>query len=292
VSKPYDATSKDLIETDPAGWVTFLGCSVSPDAVRLVEADVSTVTAEADKVIRVDGPAPWLLHLELQASRDAELSRRLLRYNALLQHRHELPVASVAVLLRTEANDTGLTGAVAVDAPVGPRWDFRYGVVRVWERPADEFLTGPLGLVPFAPLANVRPPELSGVIDRMRGRIDTQPDRPLAAKLWTASSLLMGLRYEQPLIDNLLAGVRQMEESVVYQAILNRGVQQGLQQGSQQGAVNEARKLLLLSGQTKFGPPGAAIGAAVNAITDLGRLEALVPRVHAVSSWDELLQSE
>ena len=65
MSKPYDATSKDLIEADPAGWVTFLGCPVSPADVRLVDADVSTVTADADKVIRVDSPFPWLLHVEI-----------------------------------------------------------------------------------------------------------------------------------------------------------------------------------------------------------------------------------
>ena len=185
---------------------------------------------------------------------------------------------------------TGDTDQLPVGKRQRPRrlLDIEPSQAKLMERPADEFLTGPLGLVPFAPLANVRPPELPEVIDRMRGRIDTQPDRPLAAKLWTASSLLMGLRYEQPLIDNLLSGVRQMEESVVYQAILNRGVQQG----TQQGAVSEARKLLLLSAQAKFGPPGAAIGAAINAITDLARLEALVPRVHTVSSWDELLKSE
>lgn len=46
VSKIYDATSKDLIEIDPAGWVSFLGCPVDAADVRLVDADVSTVTAE------------------------------------------------------------------------------------------------------------------------------------------------------------------------------------------------------------------------------------------------------
>lgn len=292
MSKPYDATSKDLIETDPAGWVAFLGCPTPPDAVRLVDADVSTVTAEADKVIRVGGESPWMLHLEIQAGRDEAMARRLLRYNALLQHRHGLPVASAVVLLRTEANDTTLTGMMPVAPPVGARWDFRYEVVRVWERPAADFLGGPLGLVPLAPLAAVGPAELPGVIGRMRDRIDAQPDGPLAGRLWTASYILMGLRYEQAAIDALLSGVRQMEESVTYQALLKRGLQEGLQQGSQQGAVTEARKLLLLSGQAKFGPPGAAIGAAVGAITDLVRLEALVPRVHSVSSWDELLKSE
>lgn len=119
MSKPYDATSKDLIETDPAGWVTFLGCPVPPGAVSLVDADVSTVTADADKVIRVDHPTPWLLHLEIQANTDDTLPRRVLWYNALLQHRHGLPVASVVVLLRPAGTLTGGCGRPRRSAPRG-----------------------------------------------------------------------------------------------------------------------------------------------------------------------------
>ena len=121
MSKPYDATSKDLIETDPAGWVTFLGCAADPSDVRLVDADVSTVTAEADKVIRVERPKPWLLHIELQSSRESGFGLRLLRYNSLLQYRHRLPVASVAVLMRQAADAGDLTGFHEVRPSIGPR---------------------------------------------------------------------------------------------------------------------------------------------------------------------------
>jgi hypothetical protein len=74
-------------------------------SVALVDADVSTITAQADKVLRVGGPSPWLLHLELQASRDLVLPRRLLRYNVLLYGRHGLPVHTAVVLLRPESDD-------------------------------------------------------------------------------------------------------------------------------------------------------------------------------------------
>lgn len=285
MSKPYDATSKDLIETDPAGWVAFLGCPVAPAAVRLVDADVSTVTTDADKVIRVDGPDPWLLHLEIQAGREETLDRRVLRYNALLHHRHGLPVASVVVLLRSAASMTALTGVLPVRPPVGPAWEFRYEVLRVWQRPAADFLNGPLGLLPLAPLADVRPPALAGVVDAMRARIDGQPDRPLAAKLWAASYVLMGLRYDGPLIDNVLSGVMQMEESVTYQAILSRGREAGIRQGR----TDEIRAVLLRLGRKKFGPPMAAQEAALGAVADLARLEALSERLLDVTTWDDLL---
>jgi hypothetical protein len=76
----------------------------------------------------------------------------------------------------------------------------------------------------------------------------------------------------------------QMEESVTYQAILQRGMQQGLTQ--------EARAVLLRQGRKKFGPPTAEQEAAVNAITDLGRLEALTEKLLDVSTWDELLKPD
>ena len=78
--KQFDATLKDLAESYPSDWLTQLELPAT-GPVALVDADVSTITAQADKVLRVGGPSPWLLHLELQASRDLELPRRLLRYN-------------------------------------------------------------------------------------------------------------------------------------------------------------------------------------------------------------------
>ncbi len=282
MNKPYDATSKDLIETDPVGWVAYLGRAVEPWAVRVVDAELSTVTTEADKVIRVDDPYRWFLHIDIQSGSDPTIERRLLRYHGLLHARHGAPVASVLVLLRRDANMSWVTGCLSVAPPVGPAWEFRYEVVRVWQRPVAEFLNGPLGLLPLAPLADIAPDDLPGVVSSMRTRIDAQPDRPLAAKLWTATYLLMGLRFDDALIHNVLSGVMQMEESVTYQAILRRGREEG------RAAV---LGLLLRAGQRKFGPPSETQEAVLRAIPDLPRLESLHDRLFDVTSWDELLAS-
>ena len=69
----------------------------------MIDSDLSTVTAEADKVFRVVGPEPYLVHIEMQSSADPTLPRRLLRYNVLLDYRHDIRVWSVAILLRPEA---------------------------------------------------------------------------------------------------------------------------------------------------------------------------------------------
>src|SRR5437867_156375 len=116
--KQFDATLKDLTESYPNDWLAQLELPAT-GVVDVDDADVSTVTPLADKVLRVTGPSPWLLHLELQASRDPELSRRLLRYNVLLYGRHGLPEHTAVVLLRPGADDPGLTGTVAYQSPHG-----------------------------------------------------------------------------------------------------------------------------------------------------------------------------
>lgn len=112
----------------------------------------------------------------------------------------------------------------------------------------------------------------------MSSRINAQTDLPLAAKLWTASYLLMGLRDDESLINNLLTGMTQMEESVTYQHLVKKG------------ESSETRRMVLMAGQEKFGPPSPAIGAAIAAISDTPKLENLVKRVFHVSTWDDLLK--
>jgi hypothetical protein len=105
------------------------------------------VTASADRVLRVLEPSPWLLHLEFQASRDDGLARRVLKYNVLLQDRHDQPAESVIVLLRREADDARLNGRFESVSPRGGgRLAFEYEVIRLWQQPVDAILAGGLVL--------------------------------------------------------------------------------------------------------------------------------------------------
>jgi hypothetical protein len=76
-----------------------------------------------------------------------------------------------------------------------------------------------------------------------------------------------------------------MKESVTYQAIL----EEGEAKGRSEGAVAEAKTFLLRLGQIRFGSPDARVRSAVDAITDLERLEGLGERLLSVASWEELL---
>src|SRR5258708_29282700 len=133
MSKRFDAVLKHLPEDYPQDWAQLAGVK-RPARVTVIDADLSTVTAAADKVLRIDEPDPWLLHFEFQASYDARLSQRLLQYNVLLHVRHSLPVRSVAILLSPKADGKAMTGHVQVRLPNGKAYhEFDYDVIRLWQ---------------------------------------------------------------------------------------------------------------------------------------------------------------
>jgi hypothetical protein len=76
--RPFDVTTRLLIDGDPESWLRYAGLPVN-GPVRPIDSEVSTVLAEVDKVLHVEAPSPWLAHLELQSSRDRSLPVRLLQ---------------------------------------------------------------------------------------------------------------------------------------------------------------------------------------------------------------------
>jgi len=277
VSKPFDAATKALLELDPAGWLTCVGLPIT-GPVRAVDSDVSTITAEADTIIQVGEPADYLAHIELQVSHDLTLPARLLRYNVLLNYRHDRPVRSVAVILRKGADSPSFTGLHHVRLPDGSSYlDFHYAVVRVWTLDVEAVLTSGVGALPLAPLAKVQEKDLPSVIGRMKGRFEQEVSENKANLLWTATKILMGMRYSDELVVSLLKGVQGMKESVTYQAIVGEGV------------VKTRKEDLLFNGEKRFGPPKKRIVTAINRIEDESRLKRMFEQSFDVSSWDELI---
>jgi hypothetical protein len=292
-----DDTLKHLTELSPQDWIVQGGWVAAP--ATLIDADIATVTGATDKVIRVEGPPDWLLAVDFHAGHDAvALPPRMLLYNAALGNRHGLRVRSLAVVLHRGADSPQLTGLYERGFPdEPPDVTLRYRVVRVWQVPAERWLAGGLGVLPLAPLGAVDEASLPAVIGRMKERLDRETSRSQAAELWSATYILMGLRYAQALIETLLQGVLAMEESVTYQAILRKGRAEGKAEGKAEGRAEgqvegqaaEARRILLMLGRDQFGDPPADVSAALSGIADVGRLEALTLRLKHAASWQELL---
>jgi predicted transposase YdaD len=290
----FDVSAKELVWDDPAAWLERFGIG-PPGPVDVIDSDITALTAAADKVIRVSGPEPYLVNLEFQSSHAADLVETLWFRQAALFRRHRLPVLTVLVLLRRQANSPSLTGSFEIRMRDGWQTNkYNYRVVRMWGEDPEPYLTSGVNLVPLAPLTNITKGELPGLVRRMDGRISAEP-RPSALKLWTATYLLMGLRYSEDVVSHLLEGVLDMQESTTYQAILREGRQEGLVEGRNEGLiegrVTGEQQLLIRQGTKRFGKPDTAILAAIEAIRDVERLEALGERIldPEVRDWSSLL---
>jgi hypothetical protein len=273
--KPYDATMKDLVESDAMAWARRFG----PRAVRtatLVDAEVSTVTAAGDKVLRVEGDhGVSLVNIEAESRHAADAPDRMLLYSTLLRHRHGLPVRSVLLLLRREANASNLTETLEVREAEGDPWylAFRYHVVRVWAQPVGPLLAGGLGTLPLAALTDEAGPNLAGVVRRIGERLNAEAQPELAGKMLAGAFVLLGLRYPEGLVEQLFRENTNVEDSTTYQMLISRG----------------ERNVLLRQGRRKFGEPDEATLAALQAIKSPRRLEDLAERLLVVNSWQELL---
>jgi hypothetical protein len=246
------------------------------------------------------------VHFELQAGYLATLDRRTLLQNVAITEKFDLPVSSVLVLLHPHANSPRFTGRLQLpDADGNVYLQFGYRVMRVWELDAEALLSGGTGTLPLTPLSQVVESELPGVIRRMEQRIAAETTAVESAELWLATYVLMGLRFSPSVAGELLKGVGAMKESATYQAILQEGEQRGRvlgeQQGraigeqegraigEQQGRAEEARTVLIRLGSKRFGSPTAEVRSAIEAESDLARLEALLDSLLEAESWDELL---
>ena len=151
-TKPFDATLKELIKGAAAAMPQLLGPWQLLGHMPLIDADLSTMVAAADKVLRVYGDTyDWLLHVEAQSSHELDLPDRLHEYNTLLRRRHKLLVRSVVLLLRRQAGASTLRGVLRLQFPEGEAPTvFRYRVVRLWKVPVEQLLTGDPKTLPFA----------------------------------------------------------------------------------------------------------------------------------------------
>ncbi|MFN0073782.1 MAG: hypothetical protein ACKVVP_20060 [Chloroflexota bacterium] len=211
---------------------------------------------------------------------------RLARYNLLLQHQYDLPVLSVLVLLRREADNPSMRGVWRSQEPTGQaRHTFEYPVVRVWTEPARRFLDGPLGLVPLAPLADVSTSRIAEIVRATLRRISDDAPFSDTSILDVGTYILMGLKYPSQVVDQLFPGISTMRESSTYMAILNEGEARG----RTEGRAEEAKNLLILMGTAKFGEPDPAIRSAIERIDNIERLERMGPRLFSVSTWTDLL---
>lgn len=151
----------------------------------------------------------------------------------------------------------------------------RYRVIRMWEQDSALFLDNP-ALLPLAPLTQTDSPE--GLLSQVAKSVAKISDRETRQNIAAYTEILAGLRFEKDFIRQLLSEDL-MQESVIYQDIL----QKGEQQGEQKEAVRFCISLL----NERFGEIDSSIIERVQ-VLNKEKLEALGRALLRISSLADL----
>jgi predicted transposase YdaD len=151
---------------------------------------------------------------------------RMCSYSIRLQWEYELPVRQVLIWLVPTSNQAVFETEFRTEFT-----HHRYQVIRLWEESPEPLLENN-ALLPLAVLcATQNPTELLSQVAQEVGKIeDTDQRQEIAA----CTQILAGLRFDKQLISTMFRE-EIMQESVVYQDILQKGIAQGLEQGLEQG---------------------------------------------------------
>jgi hypothetical protein len=153
----------------------------------------------------------------------------------------------------------------------------------VWQTSADALLTGPLALAPLAP--DVTLDVVPDVLRQVTERASRESNPETTDRLLTAIGLLLRLRYGPVTASDLISQIPEIREMDPFKKFVDEGREAGRAEGRAEGLQTS----LLVQGREKFGIPRAEQEAALKAITDPARLEALCKKLLHVNTWDELL---
>jgi predicted transposase YdaD len=173
------------------------------------------------------------------------------------------------------------------------KMDFKYELIRLWEIPATELLESGIGAATLAVLGKLPQrrgleSEIIDVLRELNRRLRTEMQPVDAKDLMASATVLTGLRIPKETAKALVERVQTMEESTVYQVILEKGEARG----EARGRVEGARQALLAAARQALGRPPKKALSEIEKIDDVDRLVRMNIAVRDLSSWNELLAIE
>jgi predicted transposase YdaD len=275
----YDPTLKYLIDHAEADWARFLTRTLGlPDSPYTNEStNLPAGPLDADRVFRFELPEPYLINLEIESGRPADRPSRFLNYSTRLTEKTGLPVLTAVVLLRKEADNPAMSGRYTRQGPKGVYLQFDFSVIRLWQLPTAIFFEPGSRLFPLAALT-ADEQEIAGVVERVRQRIQPM-EQSDQQDIWNSLNVLMGLRFEATMIESLLKGVINMEDSVTYQEIIRKGRR------------NELKGMIQEAGLLKLGEMSSKQLAKLENIMELELLRKVMINVVVKQNWDDVLQT-
>ncbi|MEO0801984.1 MAG: Rpn family recombination-promoting nuclease/putative transposase [Cyanobacteria bacterium J06642_2] len=189
----------------------------------LIDSENSLLTLSSLQPIRADSlillqSDSIVFQVEFQTEPDAQMSFRCLDYRLRVYRRfpHKQMRQVVVYLKETQSP------LVYQDAFEIANIRYQYEVIRLWEEPAEQFLTAP-GLLPFAALASSGNRE--SVLRRVSRQVEEMSDRTQQSDIAASAGILAGLVLSKETIRGILRSDI-MKESVIYQEIKQEGMQE------------------------------------------------------------------
>ena len=176
-----------------------------------------------------------------------------------------------------------MTGKYAASLPGGTQFlEYRYNIVRIWELPPEIFLQSGIGILALAPLSCINEADLPKLVTKIRKRVERELSPADQVDFWGGLAILMGLRLEGGLIDQLLKGAKNMRGSSYAQMLIEEGREEGL--------LEEARKNILRIVRLRFGITDIQLESALASINDLSNLEQILDESIVVQNLDEFMK--
>ena len=217
-ARQFDNLCKYLSEKYPDSFASWLlGKPITVGEVIKSELSIEPIRADSVTFLRTE---ERILHLEFQVEVDTNppLPLRMLDYWVRLHRRYRQPVTQVVILLKQPAKATVIETEFHLE-----NTRHSYQVVRMWEQDPAIFLED-TALLPLATLAATQEPEkLLTQISQQISNIESLEQRQDVA---ICTQLLAGLKFKKNLIRQFFRE-EIMQESVIYQDILQKGLQQG-----------------------------------------------------------------
>ena len=216
-SLSYDNACKYLAEQYPAEFVRWL-FAAEPQQIEVLKTELTLEPIRADSVTFLK-IANRILHIEFQtlATSNPPLPFRMLDYSVRLKRQYRSAVTQVIIFLQETSNDLAFTEEYQDETTI-----HRYRVVRLWEQDSTLFLDNP-ALLPLAPLT--RSDSSPAILAQVAERIARISNRDQRQNIAGCTEILAGLRFKKDLIRQFLREDI-MQESVIYQDILQKGKQQ------------------------------------------------------------------
>ena len=287
----YDNTCKYLAETYASNFVRWIW-GINPTNIRVLKTEIipEPIVSDSLTMLEIDNA---ILQIEFQTVpySNPSIPYRMLNYWTQLYGKHWCDVNQVVIYLKETGSDLVFQDKFEVQ---NTRHSYR--VIRLWEQDPEPFLNEP-ALLPLATLT--RSDEPPTLLERVAQRVDIIEEPAQQKNISAAAEILAGLRFEKTLIRQLFRE-ELMQESVIYQDILQkgeirgelrgeirgekRGLERGLERGEKRGLERGVNTILTC----RFGTLPDNIGEQIRSLS-VSQIEELMREQLNFSTIEDLV---